>query len=68
MRKFNLAGFFIVCLVSISSAQTVNLQLQSDYTNDGAAYAPSLAVGDVNNDGRPDLAATNRPTSVGDYI
>ena len=55
-------------LMMSTHAQTVNLQLQSDYSNAGAAYAPSLAIGDVNNDGRPDLVATNREAAGGDYI
>ncbi len=59
----------IFCAAAIiGKAQTVNLQLQSDYTNDGTTYAPSVAFGDVNNDGRPDLVATNRRTTGGDYV
>lgn len=54
--------------ITAARAQTVNLLLQNDYTNDGATYAPSIAVGDVNNDGRPDLVATNRPAVGGDFI
>ena len=67
IKSVSLMLIFCAGLI-IAKAQTVNLQLQSDYTNDGAAYAPSVAVGDVNNDGRPDLVATNRPTAGGDFI
>lgn len=48
--------------------QTISLQLQTDYSNEGTTYTPSLAVGDVNNDGLPDLVATNRPAAGGDFI
>ncbi|MFN0277171.1 MAG: FG-GAP repeat domain-containing protein [Pyrinomonadaceae bacterium] len=58
---------FCVLLDINASAQAIQLQLQNDYTNDGSAYSPSLAIGDVNNDGRPDLATTNR-ASGGDFI
>ncbi|CAN5714567.1 hypothetical protein BH18ACI1_BH18ACI1_16810 [soil metagenome] len=54
-------------LLLTAQAQTVNLQLQNDYTNPGTLYSPSFAIGDVNNDGRPDLVATNRATT-GDFI
>lgn len=66
-----LQNTMLVMLLSVATCafgQTVNLQLQGDYTNDGAAYSPSLAIGDVNNDGRPDLVATNRPPAGGDFI
>lgn len=60
---------FTTLLVSVQ-AQTVSLQLQSDYTTGGTTYSPSLAVGDVNNDGRPDLVTTNRdnPAFVAVYL
>ncbi len=51
-----------------TQAQTINLLPKSDHPNPGIAYAPSLAVGDVNNDGLPDLIATNRPLTGGDTI
>ncbi|MCY7375124.1 MAG: VCBS repeat-containing protein [Pyrinomonadaceae bacterium] len=44
----------------IAEAQTINLQLQSDYSIGGAAQTPRYAVGDVNNDGRPDLVTLNK--------
>jgi hypothetical protein len=50
---------FSAFLISVQ-AQTINMLSWSDHPNGGIAYAPSLAVGDVNNDGRPDLVATNR--------
>lgn len=47
------AGFFG------ASAQTVNLQLQSDYSVGVANSTPRFGVGDVNNDSRPDLVTLN---------
>ena len=41
-------------------AQTINLQLQSDYTTGASTATPILAVGDVNNDQRPDLVVLNK--------
>ena len=70
LQVFHGALFILVFTAVLISAraQTINLQLQSDYANDGATYGPSLAVGDVNNDGRADLVATNRPATGGDFI
>ena len=51
----------IFCGLAITAkAQTINLQLQSDYTIGIAAQTPRYAVGDVNNDGRPDLVTLNK--------
>ncbi len=54
----------IFCVLAITAeAQTINLQLQSDYTIGNANQTPSfLAVGDVNNDRLPDLVTLNKAT------
>ncbi len=56
------ASFTLICggLNYTAEAQTINLQLQSDYTIGIAAQTPRYAVGDVNNDGRPDLVTLNK--------
>ncbi len=54
---------FCVWLIT-AEAQTVNLQLQSDYTVGIAAQTPRYAVGDVNNDGRPDLVTLNKANAT----
>lgn len=53
-----------------ANAQTVNLQLQSDYTTGNASQAPILTVGDVNNDGLLDLVVLNKSntTALGPFI
>src|SRR5438876_119755 len=49
-------------------AQTINLQLQSDYTLGTGAATPRFAVGDLNNDGRPDIVTATgivgQPVSI----
>ncbi len=51
----------ISCVLAITAeAQTINLQLQSDYTTGIAAQTPRFAVGDVNNDRLPDLVTLNK--------
>lgn len=42
------------------TAQTINLQQQNDYTVGTAVQTPRYAVGDVNNDGLPDLVTLNK--------
>ena len=55
----------IFCAAAIiAGAQTVNLQLQNDYTTGNAAQAPILAVGDVNNDRLPDLVVLNKSNTT----
>ncbi|HEV8591330.1 MAG TPA: VCBS repeat-containing protein [Pyrinomonadaceae bacterium] len=53
----NYASFLIIFIFmsATASAQSVNLQLQSDYTLGTGAATPKFAVGDLNNDGRPDI-------------
>ena len=68
LRRYASLLLLFSAFLLTANAQSINLQLQNDYTNEGATYAPSLAVGDVNNDGRPDLVATNRPAVGGDFI
>ncbi len=43
-----------------AEAQTINLQLQSDYTVGPTNSTPHYAVGDVNNDQLPDLVTLNQ--------
>ena len=50
----------------IGRAQTVNLQLQNDYTTGIAAQPPIPTAGDVNNDGRPDLVVLNKANTTAD--
>ncbi len=55
----------IGAFLSIANAQTVNLQLQNDYTTGNANSTPaSYAVGDVNNDGKPDLVELNKANAT----
>lgn len=67
--KTRLTNYLLIaiCCCSATSmvvtAQTVNLQLQSDYTIGNSNLSPSfLAVGDVNNDRLPDLVTLNKAT------
>lgn len=55
------ATILVICGVCsfAANAQTVNLQLQSGYTVGTANNTPNFTVGDVNNDGRPDLVTLN---------
>jgi FG-GAP-like repeat len=44
------------CILPITAkAQTINLQLQNDYTLGTGSPTPRFAVGDLNNDGKPDI-------------
>ena len=64
----NLPLVLIFCATALTDeAQTVNLQLQNDYTTGNATSTPILAVGDVNNDRLPDLVVLNKAnaTAVG---
>ncbi len=56
------ASFMLICggLNYTAKAQTINLQLQNDYTTGIAASTPILGVGDVNNDRLPDLVVLNK--------
>jgi hypothetical protein len=63
MKKLNLlffGGLLILYFSSIGFAQAISLQLQNDYTVGIAAQTPRYAVGDVNNDGKPDLVTLNK--------
>ncbi len=67
--NFNLSG--VLSLISIfcaatftAGAQTVNLQLQNDYTTGNAVTAPILSVGDVNNDRLADLVVLNKSNTT----
>ncbi len=46
--------------IAAAHGQPINLQLQNDYTVGTAANSPRFAVGDVNNDGLPDLVTLNQ--------
>ena len=48
----------VLIFIATSDAQTVNLQLQSDYTTGTGAATPRFATGDVNRDGWPDLVTS----------
>ncbi|MBA3599837.1 MAG: VCBS repeat-containing protein [Acidobacteria bacterium] len=63
IKSVSLMLIFCVWLIT-AEAQTVNLQLQSDYTVGIAAQTPRYAVGDVNNDGRPDLVTLNKANAT----
>ena len=45
-------------------AQTINLQLQADYAIGNASGSPRYAVGDLNNDGYPDLVTLNKSNAT----
>src|SRR5438105_235600 len=74
MRKSNTpptriigGALLLICGVGfiITEAQTVILQQQNDYTIGNANQTPaSIAVGDVNNDGRPDLVTLNKANTT----
>src|SRR3954469_8598468 len=53
-----------ICLTLVAAvtvpAQSINLQLQGDYTTGAGTNTPILAVGDVNNDRRPDVVVLNK--------
>ena len=65
-RNVVLAALFCGGITPVLT-QTINLQLQNDYTTGLATATPILTVGDVNNDGRPDLCVLNKsnPTATG---
>ncbi len=48
----------------VGEAQTINLQLQNDYTTGIAAQPPIPFAGDVNNDGKPDLVVLNKANTT----
>ena len=61
MKVRNLLAVIICCAASAAiSAQTVNLQLQSDYVTGVDTATPILTVGDLNNDRKPDLVVLNK--------
>lgn len=56
-------SFLVLCLIfqcGTTRAQSINLQLQNDYTVGLANATPRFAVGDLNNDGLPDLVTLNQ--------
>lgn len=62
-RSISYASILIAIVVIAigANAQTINLQLQADYTIGSASTTPArFAVGDVNNDGLPDLVTLNK--------
>lgn len=64
IKSVSLMLIFCAWLIT-ARAQTVTLQLEGDYTIGNPVHTPSfLAVGDVNNDGRPDLVTLNKATSA----
>lgn len=56
-RRVNSAIVLITIAVAFVGvrSQTINLQLQNTYTLGAGALTPRFAVGDLNNDGRPDV-------------
>jgi len=56
----------IICCGAAAAvtAQSINLQLQADYTIGNAVQSPRYAVGDVNNDGYPDLVTLNKSNAT----
>src|SRR2546423_7844035 len=69
-RSISYAGILmaIAMIAIVANAQTISLQLQADYTIGSATTTPArFAVGDVNNDGLPDLVTLNKnnASSVG---
>ncbi|MGI8788501.1 MAG: FG-GAP repeat domain-containing protein [Pyrinomonadaceae bacterium] len=62
IKKISLILFFCASALT-GTAQTVSLQVQGDYTVGNAINSPRYAVGDVNNDGKPDLVTLNKATS-----
>jgi hypothetical protein len=47
-----------------ASAQSVNLQMQADYSVGNVTFSPRYAVGDVNNDGFADLVTLNKSNAT----
>ena len=65
INSVSLTLIFCVSAI-IAGAQTINLQLQSDYTTGIAAQPPIPFAGDVNNDGKPDLVVLNKANTTAD--
>ena len=73
MRKmfFFKSSLLVLCIAfvcNLAQAQTINLQLQNNYTLGTGAASSRFAVGDVNNDGLPDIVTATgivgQPISV----
>jgi hypothetical protein len=59
MLKISLLVSVIIFGCHLAEAQTINLQLQSNYTlGTSVNGTPRFAVGDLNNDGKPDIVNT----------
>ena len=69
-RKLLKTAILIFCVALAAEAQTINLQLQNNYALPPGTGSPipRFAVGDLNNDGRPDIvtvtAQVGTPVSV----
>src|SRR4030095_5448371 len=70
-NTLTLFGFVLVSFVFTvisGNGQAINLQLQADYTLNTGAATPRFAIGDLNNDGWPDMVASTgivgQPVSV----
>lgn len=66
--KLKFLIFFFAALITTANAQAINLQLQNTYTLGTGSATPRFAVGDLNNDGLPDIVTVTglvgQPVSV----
>ncbi|MDQ3749981.1 MAG: VCBS repeat-containing protein [Acidobacteriota bacterium] len=69
MRKISFVklSLLVLCIVlggGFAQAQTINLQLQNDYTLGTGSPIPRFAVGDLNRDGKPDIVTATGTVST----
>ncbi len=63
LYKMTVLIFFVVYPATIY-AQTINLQLQNSYALGTGSPTPRFAVGDLNNDGKPDVVTATGTTAI----